>query len=213
MNAHAWVEVYFEGFGWLIFEPTIIYAGTMDYKILSDYIDYNSYSSYEEMMERFRFEDDITGYTPIINEYEIGSEVNYSYIFLYILVGLIVICILINLSVTLISMLILKISKNEKRILLLYKSMILWLFYLGYKFKPGETAREFAARIDKVYYFPEHNFRDITEIFSKVRYGGHKVNSEEYKTVKDLYDILNKKVLKELGIRRFIPLRRIFLGI
>lgn len=213
MNAHAWVEVYFEGFGWLVFEPTTVYAGTMDYKTVSDYIDYSSYSSYEEMMERFRSQDEIIGYTPIKNEYEIESESNYLLIFLYILVGLIIVGILINLLATLISVLILKASSNEKRILLLYKKIVVWLFHIGYKFKIGETAREFAARIDEVYYFPEHNFKEITEIFSKVRYGGHKISSDEYKTVKDLCDILNKKVIKELGVRRFIPLRRIFLGI
>ena len=30
-HAHAWVEVYFQGFGWLIFEPTPIYADVMQY--------------------------------------------------------------------------------------------------------------------------------------------------------------------------------------
>lgn len=213
MNAHAWVEVYFEGFGWLIFEPTTVYAGTMDYKTFSDYVGYSSYSSYLDMIERFRYDDDIVGYTPIINEYEIEGEKDYSIIILYILAGLIAACILINIFATLISILILKISNNKKRILLLYKRMIVWLSHIGYKFKPSETAREFAARIDEVYYFSERDFKDITEIFSKVRYGGQKVNIEEYETVKYLCDTLNKKVLKELGIRRLIPLRRIFLEI
>lgn len=213
MNAHAWVEVYFEGFGWLVFEPTVVYAGIMDFKTISDYIGYNNYSSYEEMMNTFRFDNETINYTPIISENENGDKTNYSLLFLCIIIGLVVVCILINLLVTLISMLVLKVSNYEKKILLLYKKMTVWLSHTGYKFKPGETARDFAARIDEIYYFSEHNFREITEVFSKVRYGGHKVNSEEYEMVKNLCDELNKKVLKELGIRRFIPLRRIFLGI
>ena len=53
-NAHAWVEVYFEGFGWMVFEPTTAYAGALNYKSAFSALDYQDNPSYKEMMEDIR---------------------------------------------------------------------------------------------------------------------------------------------------------------
>lgn len=212
-NAHAWVEVYFEGFGWLIFEPTPAFAGVMDYKTVSWSVSEGSDMSYYDMMEQYRQRNSSNDYVPVDFIPSIEAE-SYNYISLTLFIaGCAVLgCVLINLLVIIIQEISLKRNKKEKIILLRFNNMINWLALAGYKIKPGESAREFAERIDMDYYL-SYPFKEITEIFSKVRYGNQSVINEEADRVKSIYNTLKRKILKEIGIKRYLPLRRLFFGI
>jgi len=47
----------------------------------------------------------------------------------------------------------------------------------------------------------------------KVRYGCKSVSEEESETVKKTYNTLKKRILKDIGIRRYLPLRTVFFRI
>ncbi len=212
-NAHAWVEVYFQGFGWLVFEPTTVYAGTMDYKTVSSSVPDNL--SYMDMMERYRqmmqmqMQESSYYDEPVDNYTEVKSESQYNiFDILFVIGSILLLCIIINCATIILHEIKFKIIKKEKTVLLRYNDMIKWLTFTGYKIKPGESARDFAVRIDDDYYLSP-SFKEITEIFSKVRYGNQNVTYEEADKIKTTYIELKKKIVKEIGIRRYLPLRRI----
>lgn len=212
-NAHAWVEVYFQGFGWLVFEPTTAYAGTMDYKTVSWSFPEEANMSYMDMMNQYRQIHDSSNYIPVDFTTETESEsVSLIYIFLLVIGIIVFLCILINLVATIFYEVKLKMNKKEKTVLLRYNYMINWLSLTGYRINPGESARDFAVRIDNEYYL-SYSFKEITEIFSKVRYGDQSLTYEEADKIRKIYIELKKKILKEIGIRRYLPLRRILLGL
>lgn len=216
--AHAWVEAYFEGFGWLTFEPTQIYSNVMNYKVVTGAAtgssDFGMSPNYEEMMAQFRNRSDIPGYIPesISNRDGAGLSAYLKYI-PHALAGLIVLLILINLMAIVVSNLLLLKLKSKRKILRYYQMMFKWLENSDYAVKPGETVLEFARRIDEYFIFNDHNFTETTKIFSKVRYGDKDVTTDEIVIVKNTANQLKESILRDFGIRRFIPLRRIILGI
>lgn len=212
-NAHAWVEVYFEGFGWLVFEPTTIYAGTMDYRTVSSSFSGDTSMSYMDMIERYRQSQSSGQYVHSdIDPIEKTEKNNYFILFCIIAGSIVFGCIIINLAIVFAKEIRLRRNKKEKIVLIRYNRMFNWLSLIGYKLNPGESPGEFAVRIDNDYNL-SHSFVKITEIFSKVRYGKKSVTTEEADMVKRTYSELKKKVLKEIGIKRYLPLRIIFLGI
>lgn len=216
-HAHAWVEVYFEGFGWLTFEPTAIYAEAMDYRVTSESLGAANYYSptLEEIMERYRMDDDIPGYIPLEPiDYRPPFNFNqYLDKIPWILAGLVVLALMINLIFAAIGQLRMKWIKNSKKVIILYETMIKWLSHAGYEIKPGETIIEFSKRMDEFFIFPNTNFKDTAIIFVKVRYGGYEVSAEEIQAVEKLAQNLKKSVLKDIGVKRFIPLRYLIMGI
>jgi hypothetical protein len=67
--AHAWTEVYFEGFGWLSFEPTPGFAGTTDFLAqnavdMSEYMDSPYMPDLEELMRMYGQNRELGDYDP-----------------------------------------------------------------------------------------------------------------------------------------------------
>jgi len=212
-NAHAWVEVYFEGFGWLVFEPTTIYAGTMDYKTVSQSFPAGTSLSYLDMIEHYRQSQSSGQSVPVDLTPVQDTEKNNHLILICIILGGIVIgCIFINFCIVLAGEIRIGRAKKEKSVLIRYNRMINWLSLADYRLLPGEAPREFAARIDS-YFDLSPSFAAITTIFIKVRYGNKSVTDSEADMVRKTYKTLKRKILKEIGIKRYVPLRIILLGI
>lgn len=215
--AHAWVEVYFQGFGWLTFESTPVYSDVMDYRTRSEdfpVIDGTQMPDLEELMRRYGNRYDIPGYTPDINAGASGLDLSgyIKYIPLAV-AGLLILMVLINSAAALFSSLFLLRLKSKKKVIRYFEIMLRWLENDGYIIKPGESAIEFGKRIDRYFVFDNNNFSDTTEIFTKVRYGDMDVTAEETAILRHIAKQLRKSILKEFGIRRYMPLRRIILGI
>lgn len=216
-NAHAWCEVYFQGFGWLTFEPTAVYAGVMDYKATPD----RAWSSVdapnvdiEELMKRYAARTDIPGYIPEDPMIAARSDLSKYLGYLpYAIGGIILLLIIINASAALLENLILTGTKGKKKVLRYYRMMLRWLENNGHSIRPGETAVEFGRRVDKYYYFESSTFSDASRIFTKVRYGGLEATPDEITMIRETAKALKKYVLREIGIRRYMPLRRIIKGI
>ena len=214
-NAHAWVEVYFEGFGWLSFEPTAAFAGIMNFRATSDevYVINNQMPDLEELMKRYANRTDIPGYIPIIPgngpEWSITAYLKFMP---YAVGGFILFMIAINLLAALFGRLYMSRLKNKKKVIRYYQLMLKWLENSGYVIKVGESVIEFSKRIDKVYSFDHYDFEETSLLFSKVRYGDKDVTSEEIKMIQNIAKQLKKIILKELGLKRYLPLRCIILG-
>ncbi len=216
--AHAWVEVYFEGFGWLTFEPTASYADAMNYRVTTEAMEASSYyyPSLEEMMERYRGDEEIPGYipmTPLPPETQTTDPSKFMKMLPWLLIGLLLLAILVNIVLLNMGNLRMRWLKGNKKVLKSYEAMLKWLSHLGYEIRAGETLTEFSARMDELFIMPQSNFRDTAPIFIKVRYGGITVSPEDIKKVEQLFADLKKAVVKDLGVKRYHPLRYMFMGI
>jgi hypothetical protein len=213
-NAHAWVEVYFEGFGWLTFEPTSVYANTMNYRndeISAAASDFSYDSIFEDLRERYEPRDDLTDYVPNYQRKEIpGTSL---LMISFIIAGLIAGALVLNLSAVFLDTLKIMWLKPGKKVLKIYELMIKWFSLAGNTIKPGETAGDFSRRIGSIYYFSSSSFELVTKVFVKVRYGNEEVSAEEIKMLQKFLTELKKTILNDIGIKRFIPLRKIILGI
>ena len=216
-NAHAWVEVYFEGFGWMAFEPTSAYAGTMNYRSAFSDLSYQENLSYQEMMERYKSSqfsnNTYTPTNPLPTNENKSKDVKKILGFILLgIIALVIALIIIDLFIIIIMSIKFKIIKKEKALLIRYYHMIKWLSIKGYKIEIGTTAREFADKIDETFYLP-YTFGEVTEVFSKVRYGHQSITDSEVDMVNKTYKALRTQILKEMGIKRYLPLRRLILSI
>jgi len=212
-NAHAWTEVYFEGFGWLIFEPTVAFAGTMNYATVSASLPEDLALTYLEMMERYKQNQSASPALPSDPEPVAETrEKDYLLPIGLIAGGAVLLCVIINLFAGILFGLRLLGKNKDKRILIRYYRMIHWLTLTGIRYEPGESPREFAERVDSLYILTP-TYEEITEIFLKVRYGSKNATAEEAETVKRTYNSLKKRILKDIGIRRYLPLRKVFFRI
>jgi transglutaminase-like putative cysteine protease len=215
--AHAWVEVYFEGFGWLIFEPTAVYANSMNYRVSNEVLSAAAYNipTLEEMMARYRGYADSSDYLPMtpITDVEAAPANNALKAVPWILAGLVVLTVLVNYALMLIGGLRMKGYGSGKKVMKCFALMLKWLSHLGYQMKPGETIREFSERMDQLFILSRTKFKDVAPVFVKVCYGGRPVSAEEVQKVESLFNDLKKAVLKDLGIKRYIPIRYMIMGL
>jgi len=185
-NAHAWVEVYLEGVGWVSFEPTTPFAGAMNYYVpLSSSTDgsedpYSRYGdSYAEQYMDFYGRE---GYAPD-DFYNAQSDVTTGDVILYAAAVILAIA-LVNLLFVLARRAVLHLIAPGKTVLFLYRYVVSLLKHTGCVIMPGETPKNFAVRVDQRYNFVKMSMADMTDIYYSVRYG---CRVPDKKTLKDLF--------------------------
>ncbi|MCX7711066.1 MAG: transglutaminase-like domain-containing protein [Clostridia bacterium] len=215
-QAHAWVEVYFEGFGWLPFEPTSPFQSTFysnnEYQGIYD-PSMNMDPYYLEYMNRMKGLSD-SEFDPSLLEGLEAQEENRQ--LKYILIGIAIVSaiILTLLSIILFNKLRVhfmlkkldKLPANES-ILAYYTYFLKLLSYNDLNFEPGETPIEFAARADKFILFKSTKFKVITEIFLKARYSTITASDKEKAMVADFYVGLITITKMHLSKHKFFILR------
>jgi hypothetical protein len=67
--------------------------------------------------------------------------------------------------------------------------------------------------VDSEYYFPESSFRALSALFSKVRYGAGDPTAAEVRLVRNMARELKGQIVREIGLRRLLPLRHLLLRI
>lgn len=203
MQAHAWVEIYFEGYGWLPFEPTSpfrsnFYANDMPEALLS--AEYNPYfDDYMEMMERY------TNYYSGMsdnNEFTVQKKPS----------SLPIILISFTVVVLLFSLVILfNITKSRFRLYKLsslpakdcilqfydYYEQILRLLDLG--IQPSETPFQYCARIDSQMLFSPVKFKVITDIFVRARYSIEEASEKEKQLTTDFRPGFLNEIKSSMG--------------
>jgi transglutaminase-like putative cysteine protease len=217
-QAHAWVEIYFEGFGWLTFEPTSPF-GTSFYsnseitaRYSSDFENDPAYRDYLDRLEGYRDRD----FTTNIPSGDIGSyapnRINYKLILKYFLIVLLIVFI-INILIRFIAVRIkfLLISRRDTRncILLLYKQYLKILSLQGLKLGPGETPSTYSKRVDNILIFGNLTFKDISDIFLKARYSKDTLNVNEKHMVVDFCKNFLTETRMNMGNLKYFAYRYI----
>jgi len=239
MMAHAWVEVYLEGFGWLIVEATAPYAFFMDHaltipqgNIQQHWFDddwWLEQEHYEWMQAQLQqgFPGTSGGpFTPgdgqgyISTDYTTGGRVTLALVRMVLLVIFIIVAI-----VTMVFLLWQYIKEVtvarrlsrlpvNKRITTYFSGIISMASNMTSNKDPAETPYVYGQRVGMRFAFKNDSarLRDLVTLYYKARYGDRQLTDEESKVMEDSYfDMVNYMRLENKK-SQFVYLRYI-LGI
>lgn len=172
-NAHAWVEVYLEGAGWITVEATPPYEGAMRYFVSLEEDTGEGYISQipAEIPEQYR---NMGNQTPTNFDLpDINTETVTSADVLLWIGAVLLAVFLLNFLVVLVRRQILWWMKPEKSIPKLYRYMVSLLRHAGCDIRLGETPKDYAKRVDERFQFIYMTMAEMVEIFYNVRFGSH----------------------------------------
>ena len=190
-SAHAWVEVYFEGIGWIRFEATPPYRQLETISPTA-----TNREEVARVTEAVSF--NVRDVSPIVLE---QAKISFIYKMLIILsVGVVVALIILY------QLRRYRVMKMPARsvILSLYKTYLRVLSLQGIVIKAGETERIFASRVDEIISFDELNFKEITEIYLVARYSQLEIAPQQKQKMLDFRNVLLKVSRKKMNILSYI---------
>jgi hypothetical protein len=216
MQAHAWVEIYFEGYGWLPFEPTSPFRSAFYAEQVPEQVYYSSgydpaYQDYMEMMMKY-YSNMYTGDMIDINPVEAEKGLSAAEIILICigaLTAFVLLLILFNMIRSKVK--IFRIINLPVRdcILRSYEYYLKVLKLHGLGLTPSETPHQYSERIDSALFFSPVRFRAITDIFVKSRYSQNDVSEKEKLLYSDFYQGFLSEIRINMGKSKYFVLRYI----
>ncbi|MFZ5989028.1 MAG: DUF4129 domain-containing transglutaminase family protein, partial [Bacillota bacterium] len=207
-QAHAWVEVYFEGIGWVPFEPTSTFESSLYFA--------GSYgpnmAGMDPQTETIRqyledFNDRQNAGAPYEN---LQNSQDNSIAHLTTLAAVLILVVIIPFGILILSIIrrkrrLNKIGKmNPKEsVIRLYEIFLKYLLHQGTPVKAGETPLEYAKRLDDYGYFYPYKFDEISAIFIKARYSKAEVTEDEKNIVFKFYNKILLSSRKNLGLVKY----------
>ena len=182
-DAHAWVEVYFNGIGWIPFEPTPGYVEKFykEWKPISKG-ESNSYQSTNPYMGQ-------NYQPPEIPEQEInqvvvekmGGRVNTDVVF--IIFGILSIILLLSLIYYLGSrhkmQRLYKEADNATKAVVIYRKIMYHLEKIGLPYMNTETLQVYTTRMDQSIPIPLYSLKQVNDLYMAIRYGDYTITDEE----------------------------------
>ena len=214
MQAHAWVEIYFEGYGWLAFEPTSPFRSDFYSNESSDVLyasDYNSaYEEYMEMLKRYGNQGDTnTAY------YGAAIQDNMSEVFMILITAGITILLFVfwlsfNIVRSRFKLFWLVNLPAKECVLHFYDYYVSVLDKQGFGLMPAETPFQYSARIDSSIIFSPIKFRVITDIFVKSRYSLKAATEKEKQLLCDFHPRFLNEIRANMGSFKYFSSRYLF---
>lgn len=215
-QAHAWVEVYFEGYGWYSFEPTAPFSSRYYNRplpsgtISSTFAQEESYEEYVRMLRE--------GYNTPVEDGEAieasaipaGTEREGSHGF-----PLSVLLLVLGMGLCIALPFFHRWRHRTKlagyyglaprnSVLMLYKYYLKVLKLSGTPLKDGETPTRYSARVAGEYSFASPRaFQEITKVFMEARYSGNELAPEAKENVYAFHRELLAKAQEKVGKMRF----------
>jgi hypothetical protein len=208
-DAHAWVELYFEGIGWVTFDPT---PGSQDvayefYKSNSTAEETNVDNTNNQNTDTSQGEDKTKDPKNELEELEgaageLQSEYRWLYTALYTVSGVLGTGILLFI-ITLIAYFIINLSvRKNKRIIELSKhKMLMFGDIAGVPYANGETLREY---LEGLSHRLELDMDNYTLIYEKSLYANHMLNENERNVVLDTMLAARKLAAKHASWSKFL---------
>ncbi|MFO7636830.1 MAG: transglutaminase domain-containing protein [Clostridia bacterium] len=182
-QAHAWTEVYFEGVGWVPFEPTPPFSSLLDLR--SNLVDLDPDDMMDDDFDDY-FEDYYSGFFPrtdtgpIFILPEDSEEKPSAGNILLILFGSAFILILsVNLTIFAVRSFRFKKVRNKESFRRNYLILFRMFNAMGYTYTKNQTLLRYAKGIDKVFSFKNVEFSEITMIYYKILYGDQEIDSTD----------------------------------
>lgn len=225
-NAHAWAEVYIEGYGWMVFEGTpgyssIVYEEKMEEE--EEDVD-RSENSTNSAIEIDRNTDKLKDLFDDLGE-NTSSDGAASRkgnitealrnIFIIIILILLGILTMIIFNYYKIKRLFVKISNknNRDRILDYYKFIMNLLDYIHKEKREGETVLEYSNRLNLEIWEVKYSFNEVSDIFSKARYSNENISDEEVNVVWNYFIKTEIDVNNKVGRLRYFAFKYFKMGI
>ncbi|MCL1990288.1 MAG: transglutaminase-like domain-containing protein [Defluviitaleaceae bacterium] len=225
--AHAWPEVYFEGFGWIKFEPTPA-LGLLQQQGGQGFTGFEPTD--REVSGQFLFDiadaDDLEAPLdlPLENEY-VGADADHHMDHVHIENVTIPFQVSVSVGISLLMVLVLirathlhvkrkRLLKKEsnERMISQFEVLLDYLAVLGFDIKENETVAQFAVRIER--YFSKEAYdkallKASAVVFEKARYSNQIISKAEYRTVEKLIRRMDMRAEKELGRGKYLFYRYI----
>lgn len=210
-QAHAWVEVYFKGFGWLAFEPTsalrqAFYESGKTHNFYGDA--YGAGIFDPELMRRAHMYGN-SGIDPDMLDAESYSRSKNKIFIISVISGILLILasfmgwMLYNSVKRKIRYHRLKNLSAKESVISLYSIFLKVLTLHGLDVEPGETPFKFAQRVDKKLFLSPVNFKTITNTFAIARYSENKLDEKDKKVFCEFYDKIFLRTKSTLGKNRY----------
>lgn len=200
--AHAWVEGYIDGIGWIPFEPTAPYAEKRysDIKPISSGTGVTSqYKPDEpEMDENIQSEN--------IKSTETETKSHFNLVLIIIALFLVSAVIIVIISYFIF---IWKYNKKYKlynlnaKYIYRFKFMLYFVGILGYKLGEGETLLQLEKRLDLDIDIKHSDIKKTFICFMKMRYGTYQVSQEEVVSLEKISKSITEEVKKVKGKFRY----------
>lgn len=203
MQAHAWTEIYFEGYGWLPFEPTPPFRNAFYATDVQEHVyvspGYNpAYDDYMEMMKRY-YSGETSGINADPGTFTGRSRPMPGTVVLWVVLvtgSLFLLLLAFNAVRSKVRLFRFASMPPGSSVIRHYNYYIGLLNLAGFGIKPSETPYQYAARIDKLLFFSPVRFKNITDIFVRTRYSRHDATEQE----KQLFTEFNPGFLNEIKI-------------
>ena len=223
-QGHAWVDVYFEGFGWYRFDPTPpsdTFGTIFTSNIATDFsFDWESLDLFSEFLW---FEDYMFMSTEAFNEISsIDHDLYFEPIAIpdnienntiqnlilqstLIVISIIIICILLRVIYVTKKSEKVKSMDNNIAVIKYFSDIVKYLEILGYRKKTSETTMQFTKEIDFVYEVngEKYTTTDIAKIFSKAKYSNHSITNKERNIIESAKAYLDEQTKKDIGKPRY----------
>jgi len=209
-NAHAWVEVYFEGVGWVRFEPTLPFAGILEEE---DNTSIDLGGEFEDPLDEHLDElDKEDQLIPNIIGGGSGGRGNRSSIPTGLLIIIIIIgsLIVLNVSVSLGRKILFSNIKSEKRFRIGYFEILRILNIRGIRLKRGMTLKELAVKIDDSYFASHVSMEDLTNIYYRAVYDDNEIPLEDFRKMEVFYKEFRYELNNELKLWEWLIYRFLF---
>ncbi|MFO7611926.1 MAG: transglutaminase domain-containing protein [Clostridia bacterium] len=205
-NAHAWVEVYFEGIGWVGFEPTPPYTEILEEDKTVDPPENGGIFDDIDMDENLDEPGQYDGGGPYV---PFGGNKNLSKGQRTAIITALAFALLLLLN-TIIAVgrnLYFRNIRGAKRFKAGYGMLLGIVSIRGFRIRKGMTLLELAARIDEAYFMAHFSMKDITCIYYRILYDDAPVPLDELRKMELFYREFRKEFNSELRLWEWIVFR------
>ncbi len=195
-NAHAWVEAYLEGYGWLPFEPTSGFNFVQETKK----IDY--FKKPQTDIEDTKIDD-------LTNKNVKEKKIPTSYIIIFLITLKLVISVLLITSRLRKHKQFYEISTTPNKIIKLFTKILMLMELVGYKRYPNQTIREYAKSINGQLDVEGYNLMELTKIYEIACYSNEVIEDDKLELFEGYYEVIKNIAKKKsniivVGLKLFI---------
>jgi len=207
---HAWGEVYFEGFGWVRFEPTPS-EGFPVAPLGFDFEDWDYFYLDFFLWDEMYYLGYHVGFGPTgtgtAQQGDDGGVTAMGRLWYFVAVVSLLLAIIFARSMW-VRYLKKKVKgqENNEAVIHSFGILLKYMKFFNFEMEEAETAEQFAKRIGNRYKFEGETliFADIAEIFSKARYSAHTVSLQERKIMENAVKTLDDRMQNIVGKRKHL---------
>jgi len=206
-NAHAWVEVYFEGIGWISFEPTSPYNLILESTLTGDsdqgetLLDDPAFNPYLNEPDK----EDFSGLIDNPDNPGLNDQDGISFAAIILIAA--GAYLLLNLVIYISRLIFFRHIRKRSTFKKAYSILLRMLSVKGIRIKDGATLAEHAQRIDETFYMGKVSMKDLTKTYYRILYSEEEVNSDEFHRMSEFFKDFRREMDSELRLWELILYR------